>query len=108
MPGGPVTVLAEVRERVGLLVERTRRQVVQRLTQEINFWYGEEGRLAAASQAGRQVTMRPETARRRAEELERRLERRTVELDREAAVVPQPPALAGGWRWSCRVVCSTR
>ncbi|MEQ4303327.1 helicase-related protein [Plantactinospora sp. B6F1] len=87
--------LAEVRERIGLLVRRTREQVTQRLTQEINYWYGEEGRLAAAIGAGRQVTMRPETARRRAEELERRLERRTAELDRDGAVMPQPPTLAG-------------
>jgi superfamily II DNA or RNA helicase len=87
--------LAEVRDRVGLLVRRTRNQVTQRLTQEINYWYGEEGALAAAVQVGRKVKMRPETARRRAEELERRLERRLAELDREEAVAPQPPLLAG-------------
>lgn len=92
---GMAAHLTEVRERIRLLVERTRRQVVQRLTQEINFWYGEAARLAAVSQTGRQVTMRPETARRRAEELERRLDRRIAELEREAAVVPQPPMLAG-------------
>ncbi|GIJ37372.1 RNA helicase [Micromonospora andamanensis] len=87
--------LAEARERIGALVRRTREQVTQRLTQEINYWYGEEGRLAAAVAADRQVMMRPETARRRAEELERRLERRIVELERDGAVMPQPPTLAG-------------
>ncbi|MBC9002966.1 helicase-related protein [Micromonospora aurantiaca (nom. illeg.)] len=92
---GMAAHLAEVRDRVGLLVKRTRSQVNQRLIQEINYWYGEEAALAAAVQAGKPVRMRPETARRRAEDLERRLERRLAELDREEALAPQPPLLAG-------------
>ena len=46
------THLAEVGDRVGLLVTRTRRQVNQRLIQGINYWYGEEAELAAAGQVG--------------------------------------------------------
>jgi superfamily II DNA or RNA helicase len=92
---GMATHIAEVRERIGLLVQRARRQVNQRLTQEINYWYGEEAALAAPASPGRRERMKPETARRRAEELERRLQRRLAELDREEALAPQPPLLAG-------------
>lgn len=92
---GMAAHLAEVRERVGVQVRRTRTQVRERLTQEINYWYGEEGALSAAIQAGRRARMRPETARRRAEELERRLQRRLAELEREEAISPRPPQIVG-------------
>ena len=92
---GMAAHLAEVRERIGVQVRRTRAQVHQRLTQEINYWYGEEGTLSAAIQAGRKTRMRPETARRRAEELERRLHRRLAELEREEAISPRPPQIVG-------------
>jgi hypothetical protein len=92
---GMAAHLAEVRDRIKLITQRTRRQVNQRLIQEINYWYGEEATLAAAAWAGKPTRMRPETARRRAEELERRLQRRLAELDREEALAPEPPLLAG-------------
>jgi hypothetical protein len=92
---GMANHLAEVRERVELLIQRTRRQVNQRLVQEINYWYGEEAALTAAAQTSKPAKMKPETAHRRAEELERRLQRRLTELDREEALAPQPPLLAG-------------
>jgi len=86
--------LTQVRERVEHDVERTRLLVWERLTQEINHWYAESQELAALVQAGRAVRLRPETAKARAEDLERRLETRMAELDRVAHLHPRTPVVA--------------
>jgi superfamily II DNA or RNA helicase len=86
--------LAGVRERVERDVRRTRLLVWERLTQEINHWYAESQEMAALVQAGRAARLRPETAKARAEDLERRLEARMAELDRAAHLHARTPVVA--------------
>ncbi|MFZ5851981.1 MAG: helicase-related protein [Actinomycetota bacterium] len=88
--------LAEVQERVRTAVARTRAQVRQRLTQEINYWDARHADLLDQQAAGRPLKIKPETAEKRARDLERRLERRLRELDADQALRPLPPVVAGG------------
>ncbi|PWU52347.1 helicase [Micromonospora sp. S4605] len=88
--------LAEVRGRVRETVDRTRRQVRQRLTQEINYWDARHADLLDQQAAGRALKIRPETAFRRARDLERRLEKRLADLKADEALRPLPPIVAGG------------
>jgi len=92
MPGQ----LAAVRDRVTTRVENTRRLVKQRLTQEINYWDARHAELLEAESAGRQLKIRPETAFRRARELEGRLEQRLADLARDEELMARPPVLTGG------------
>jgi hypothetical protein len=48
-----------------------------------------------AEAAGRTLKIRPETAERRARELENRLERRLADLDADARLISLPPVVAG-------------
>jgi superfamily II DNA or RNA helicase len=86
--------LDDVRDRVEDAVQRTRLLVWSRLTQEINHWYAEAQRLSALLRAGKQVRLRPETAKARAEDLERRLAARMTELERAAHVHALAPVVA--------------
>jgi hypothetical protein len=88
--------VTEVQGRVRETVARTRRHVRQRLTQEINHWDARHAELLDQQAAGRSLKIRPETAGKRAHDLERRLERRLTELDADEALRPLPPVLAGG------------
>jgi hypothetical protein len=83
--------LAEVSERVTADVERTRRLVRHRLTQEINYWDARQGELFWQQQHGKKIRMRPETAGAKARDLERRMAARLAELDREEHLQPSPP-----------------
>ena len=85
----------EVRQRVTHTVTRVRREVERRLTQEINYWYGQVAELKDKVEAGQNPEMRPETAEARAQELERRLDKRKAALERDAALQPKPPVVAG-------------
>ncbi|TXH45535.1 MAG: DUF3883 domain-containing protein [Actinobacteria bacterium] len=87
--------LAEVKARVLPDVARTRAQVHKRLTGEINYWDTRYNELADADSAGRQLKIRPETALRRARDLEARLTGRLAELDDDARVVALPPTIMG-------------
>jgi superfamily II DNA or RNA helicase len=86
--------LAELFERVTADVERTRRLVRQRLTQEINYWDTRQGELFWQQHHGKKIRMRPETAGAKARDLERRLAARLAELDREEHLQPSPPVAA--------------
>jgi hypothetical protein len=88
--------VAEVEQRVRHTVERTRSQVRQRLTQEINYWDARHADLLDQAAAGRDLKIKPETAHRRARDLERRLAKRLAELAADEALRPLPPAVAGG------------
>jgi hypothetical protein len=87
-------LLDELATRVTTATERTRRLVRQRLTHEINYWDARQGELLWQQQKGKKIRMRPETAGVRARELERRLDLRLAELDREAHLQPRPPVVA--------------
>jgi hypothetical protein len=88
--------LAEVQTRVRNIVQRTRSQVRQRLTQEINYWDARYADLLDQAAAGRNLKIKPETAERRARDLERRLEKRLADLTADEALRPLPPVVAGG------------
>jgi hypothetical protein len=88
--------LSEVRDRVLPAVARTRAMVRQRLIQEINYWDTRHAELLDDDAAGRQLKIRPETAERRARDLERRLAAREAELAEQEHLVARPPVVAGG------------
>lgn len=87
----------EVERRVLPAVARTRTQVRQRLTAEINRWDARHADLLDQRAAGRELKKNtPEIAYRRARDLERRLQRREAELDADARLTALPPIVAGG------------
>ncbi|WP_306215137.1 helicase-related protein, partial [Actinoplanes sp. RD1] len=88
--------LVEVRDRVRHTVQRTRQQVRQRLIQEINYWDARHADLLDQAATGKALKIKPETADRRARDLERRLEKRLAELAADEALRPMPPVIAGG------------
>jgi SNF2 family DNA or RNA helicase len=86
---------AEVYERVSYQVARTRTEVRSRLIGQIKFWDSEHVRLLDLQGAGRQLRMSPETAERRARELEHRLVTRMAALEADAQLAEHPPVVAG-------------
>jgi superfamily II DNA or RNA helicase len=87
----------EVRERRLSWIEKTRTAVKDRLTKEIAYWDHRAEQLKAQEQAGKAgARLNSQEARRRADELQSRLERRLAELDREAQVSALPPVVLGG------------
>jgi len=88
--------LHEVEQRVAPAVARTRTQVRQRLTAEINYWDTRHAELLDRAAAGRELRISPATAERRALEMERRLERREHDLESDAQLTPLPPTVDGG------------
>ena len=87
--------LRDVEAEVLPVVARARDQVRRRLTAEINYWDARHAELLDAEAAGRQLRIRPDTAHRRARDLERRLERRLAQLDADARLAARPPTVAG-------------
>ncbi len=78
-------------------VEKARRAVKERLTKETNYWDHRAEQLKLQEQAGKAgARLNSQEARRRADELQSRLERRLSELDREAQVSALPPVVQGG------------
>jgi hypothetical protein len=87
----------EVRERRVAWIDKTRTAVKDRLTKEIAYWDHRAEQLKAQEQAGKAgARLNSQEARRRADELQSRLERRLAELDREAQVSALPPVVLGG------------
>ncbi len=93
---GMPALLARTQEQVTGRVDQTRRLVSQRLTQEINYWDARHAELLEAETAGRQLKIKPDTAFRRARDLEGRLERRLADLARDEDLTARPPLVAGG------------
>jgi len=85
----------EITARVLPSVERTRLEVRRRLLSEINFWDGQHASLLDKEAAGQKLRLRPETAAKRARDLEARLERRLAALDADAHLTTHPPLIAG-------------
>ncbi len=89
--------IAEVRGRRLTWVEKTRAAVKDRLTKEITYWDARAEQLKLQEQAGRAgARLNSQEARRRADDLQGRLERRLAELAREAQVSALPPVVLGG------------
>ncbi len=85
----------EIEDQVVSSVDRTRQQVQRRLNAEINFWDARHNELLDQESAGKKLNLRPETAEKRARDLERRLQHRLEDLDLDARLQSQPPTLVG-------------
>ncbi len=89
--------IAEVRGRRLAWIEKTRAAVRDRLTKEIAYWDHRAEELKLQEQAGKPAArLNSQEARRRADDLAARLQRRLAELDREAQISALPPVLVGG------------
>ncbi|GIW33269.1 helicase-related protein [Meiothermus sp.] len=89
--------ITEVRERRLTQIEKTRAAVKDRLTKEIAHWDHRAEELKLQEQAGKAgARLNSQEARRRADELQARLERRLAELEREAQISALPPVVLGG------------
>ncbi len=89
--------VAEVRSRRLGWIEKTRAAVKDRLTKEISYWDHRAEQLKLHEQAGRAgARLNSGEARRRADDLQGRLQKRLAELDAEAQLSTQPPAVLGG------------
>jgi superfamily II DNA or RNA helicase len=90
--------IAEVRGRRLAWIEKTRAAVKDRLTKEITYWDHRAEQLRLQEQAGRAgARLNSQEARRRADDLQGRLQRRLAELDREGKVSALPPVVLGGF-----------
>ncbi len=85
------------RERLGR-IEKTRAAVKERLTKEINYWDHRAEELKLQERAGKaNARLNSEEARRRADLLQGRLQKRLQELENEAQLSPLPPVIQGGF-----------
>lgn len=88
----------EVRSRRLARIDKTRAAVKDRLTKEIAWWDHRAEELKAREQVGRPgARLNSQEARRRADELQARLEKRLAELDRESQISALPPVALGGF-----------
>ncbi len=91
------THLQEVRGRRLGWIDKTRAAVKDRLTKEIGYWDHRAEELKLQEQAGRaNARLNSQEARRRADELQARLQKRMEQLDLEAQVSALPPVALGG------------
>jgi SNF2 family DNA or RNA helicase len=89
--------IAEVRNRKTELIAKTEAAVKDRLTKEINYWDHRAAELKLQEQAGRSnARLNSDEARKRADALQARLEKRLSELKLEAQISPLPPVVLGG------------
>jgi superfamily II DNA or RNA helicase len=87
--------LRQVERQVLPRMARTRDHVWRRLTAEINYWDTRHADLLDQEAAGRPLKIRPETAYRRARDLERRLEQREADIEADARLAVLPPTISG-------------
>ena len=89
--------LREVRGRRVAWVDKTRAAVKDRLTKEIGYWDHRTEDLKLQEQAGKSnARLNSLEARRRADDLQTRLQKRMDQLDLEARVSALPPVVLGG------------
>jgi SNF2 family DNA or RNA helicase len=89
--------LEEVRGRRLTWIEKARAAVKDRLTKEIGYWDHRAEQLKLQEQAGKpNFRLNSQEARRRADDLQARLQKRMAELDLEAQVSALPPVVLGG------------
>ncbi len=89
--------LQEVRGRRLAWIEKTRAAVKDRLTKEIAYWDHRAQQIQQQESAGKANTrLNSQEARRRADELQARLQRRLQQLDLEAHITAVPPVVLGG------------
>jgi superfamily II DNA or RNA helicase len=89
--------LEEVRSRKLDLIAKTEAAVKERLTKEISYWDHRAEQLKLQEQAGRaNARLNSGEARKRADGLQSRLEKRLDELKHERQISPLPPVIMGG------------
>jgi SNF2 family DNA or RNA helicase len=89
--------IAEVRPRKIELIAKTEAAVKDRLTKEIIYWDHRAEELKLQEQAGRMnARLNSGEARKRADALQARLEKRMEELRLERQIAPLPPVVLGG------------
>ena len=89
--------LEEVRSRKLELITKTEAAVKDRLTKEISYWDHRAEQLKLQEQAGKSnARLNSNEARKRADLLQARLEKRMEELSLERQISPLPPVVMGG------------
>ena len=89
--------LAEVRDAKLALITKTEIAVKDRLTKEINYWDHRAEQLKLQEKAGKTgARLNSGEARKRADLLQARLQKRLEELKLEAQISPLPPVVLGG------------
>ncbi len=89
--------LAEVRDARVALIARTEAAVKDRLIKEITYWDHRAEQLKLQEQAGKpNARLNSGEARKRADVLQARLEKRLADLKLEAQISPLPPVVLGG------------
>jgi SNF2 family DNA or RNA helicase len=89
--------LAEVRDRKLRLLEKTEAAVKERLVKEITYWDNRANQLQIQEQAGKvNAKLNSGEARKRADALQGRLEKRLAEIKLERQISPLPPVILGG------------
>jgi len=89
--------LQEVKARREENILKTETAVRDRLTKEVNYWDFRAAELKAQEQAGKtNARLNSELARRRADELQARLQKRMEELEQERHISAAPPVILGG------------
>jgi len=88
--------LREVRDRKEKLLARMEAAVKDRLTKEIAYWDHRAEDLRLQEQAGKTPKLNSAMARRRADELQQRLQKRMTELAGERLLSPALPLVIGG------------
>ena len=90
--------LQEVRARRIAWIDKARAAVKDRLTKEIGYWDHRAESLKLQEQAGKtNARLNSQEARRRADDLQARLQKRMEQLDLEAQVSALPPVALGGF-----------
>jgi hypothetical protein len=89
--------LKEVRDSKLALIRKTEAAVKDRLVKEINYWDHRAEQLKLQEQAGKpNARLNSGEARKRADALQERLEKRLAELKLEAQISPLPTVVLGG------------
>ncbi|MDE3262362.1 MAG: helicase-related protein [Acidobacteriota bacterium] len=89
--------LKEVRDAQLARIEKTKVEVKNRLAKEITHWDHRAEQLKLAEASGKTgARLNSDEARRRADTLQSRLQKRLAELDRDAQISPRPPVVLGG------------
>ena len=89
--------LADVREAKLALITKTEAAVKDRLTKEITYWDHRAEELKIQEKAGKpNAKLNSGEARKRADALQARLEKRLEDLKRESQISPLPPVVLGG------------
>ena len=89
--------LQEVKARREESIKKTEAAVRDRLTKEIQYWDWRAEELKAQEQAGRtNARLNSDLARRRADDLQARLQKRMTDLEQERHISAAPPVIMGG------------